>query len=213
MENTSPDELAGELLENCLAGQAVRQEALSLLASQAASETPAIAAAASRALFRGLVEPLADRFDTALCDAYVSVFARVIERVRPGWQASAARARYQRIRQPRHYTDLPRHPERVFVLSRVTLGADVAITSVVLDAVKKRFPEAEIYFVGGRKGWELFEADPRVRHLPLVYGRASTLGQRIDAGEELAETLSKLPGLVVDPDSRLTQLGLMPVCD
>ena len=35
-------------------------------------------------------------------------------------------------------------PQQVFVLSRVTLGADVAVTSIVLDAAKRRFPERAI---------------------------------------------------------------------
>ena len=29
---------------------------------------------------------------------------------------------------------------RIYVLSRVTLGADVAVTSVMLDAVKRAYP-------------------------------------------------------------------------
>ena len=36
---------------------------------------------------------------------------------------------------------LPVIRARVIVLSRVTLGADVAVTSVLLDAAKQRFPE------------------------------------------------------------------------
>ena len=32
-------------------------------------------------------------------------------------------------------------PGRVFVLSRVTLGADVAVTSVLLAAAKNAFPK------------------------------------------------------------------------
>ena len=34
----------------------------------------------------------------------------------------------------------PNRLERVYVLSRVTLGADVAVTSVMLDAAKRRYP-------------------------------------------------------------------------
>ena len=62
--------------------------------------------------------------------------------------------------------------QNVFVLSRVTLGADVAVTSVVLDAAKQRFPNAAIWFAGPQKSWELFAADPRLRHLPIAYGRS-----------------------------------------
>ena len=45
----------------------------------------------------------------------------------------------------------PASANRVYVLSRITLGADVAVTSVLLDAAKRRYPDAEIVFVGPRK--------------------------------------------------------------
>jgi len=97
----------------------------------------------------------------------------------------------------------------VYVLSRVTLGADVAVTSVLLDAAKRRYADAEIVFVGPRKSYELFEADPRIRHLLAPYARGGSLRDRlrISAGLWLED------GVVIDPDSRLTQLGLISVCD
>ena len=49
--------------------------------------------------------------------------------------------------------------------------------------------------------------------LSVVYGRASLLRERLSAAVEL-RTLVDEPGtLVLDPDSRLTQLGLIPICD
>ena len=42
---------------------------------------------------------------------------------------------------------IPERVETVYVLSRVTLGADIKITSMILDAMKKRFPGARIVFV------------------------------------------------------------------
>ena len=102
--------------------------------------------------------------------------------------------------------------EKVFILSRVTLGADIAVTSVILDAVKKRFPNSEIFFVGGRKNWELFAADCRLGHAPVQYDRGGTLPGRLAAGTALRKALSGSEAIVVDPDSRLTQLGLLPVC-
>ena len=47
----------------------------------------------------------------------------------------------------------------MLVLSRVTLGADVAVTSVLLAAAKQAWANAEIVFVGPRKNFELFAAD------------------------------------------------------
>jgi ADP-heptose:LPS heptosyltransferase len=101
---------------------------------------------------------------------------------------------------------------RVFVLSRVTLGADVAVTSVMLDAAKRRFPGADIILAGAEKSWQLFAADPRIRWLPISYGRGGSLRERLSIWPELAASLSAPESIVIDPDSRLTQLGLLPVC-
>ena len=115
-------------------------------------------------------------------------------------------ARYETIRRPRL---CQQNPAKVFVLSRVTLGADVAVTSVMLDAAKNRFPQAEIYYVGARKGWELFAADPRIHHRDASYGRSALLADRLAAKPA---DLDEHESIVIDPDSRLTQLGLLPVC-
>jgi ADP-heptose:LPS heptosyltransferase len=78
----------------------------------------------------------------------------------------------------------------------------------LLDAAKRRYPAAEIVFVAPRKNYELFESDPRIRHLPAPYARAGTLGERLRA----SAALWLEDGLVIDPDSRLTQLGILSVC-
>jgi ADP-heptose:LPS heptosyltransferase len=96
----------------------------------------------------------------------------------------------------------------VYVLSRVTLGADVAVTSVMLDAAKRRYPGAEVVFVGPQKSYELFEADPRIKHLPAPYARSGALRDRLQA----SASLWLEGGIVIDPDSRLSQLGLISVC-
>ncbi len=180
------------------------------LVESAAGEGPE-ATAASDALFGSLAEPLADSFDPQLSDAYAKVFSRVIAGGLPGHDAGELLQRYQRIRQHRHF-DPELAPNRVVVLSRVTLGADVAITSIILDAVKRRFPTADIYVAGSRKSWELFAADSRILHLPISYQRRGTLKSRLDAGAALRQELAGADYIVVDPDSRLTQLGLVPVC-
>ena len=96
----------------------------------------------------------------------------------------------------------------MYVLSRVTLGADVAITSVILDGMKRRFPASRIVFAGPGEKLRLFSADSRIEHLPVPYGRSGSLRDRIGVCPQLAEPDS----IVIDPDSRLTQLGLVPVC-
>ena len=79
-----------------------------------------------------------DLFDPAATNAYARLFAAVVEQLLPGHSAREVLERYTRVRSVRRYIG---SPKRVCVLSRVTLGADVAVTSVVLAAVKECFPE------------------------------------------------------------------------
>jgi ADP-heptose:LPS heptosyltransferase len=194
LASTSCNERAARLLDYCLRGEAWPPDLLRALADGDCSD----------ALFRVVAEGLADRFEPALCDTYAGLFAAAIA---PD-QSAALVERYRRVRVPRAITGEPR---TVFVLSRVTLGADVAVTSVILDAAKRRFPRADIYLAGPRKNWELFAADPRILHCPVDYRRGA-LRERLAAGAELRAALARPDSVAIDPDSRLTQLGLLPVC-
>ena len=93
---------------------------------------------ATRALFSIVIEQLGDLFEPALCDVYAQLFAHVISRALPEYNADELLLRYRRVRQVRRFRG--GEVRRVFVLSRVTLGADVAVTSVALAAAKERFP-------------------------------------------------------------------------
>jgi ADP-heptose:LPS heptosyltransferase len=159
------------------------------------------------ALFGMLVEGLADRFEPALCDAYVRLFSQAIAHV-TGADAATLVSRYEWVRRPRKVTA---NPKRVFVLSRITLGADVAVTSVLLAAAKQRFKRAKIMLAGPQKNYELFANDKRIHHARVDYGRGS-LRERLAAAEELKALAADPDSVVIDPDSRLTQLGLLPVC-
>jgi ADP-heptose:LPS heptosyltransferase len=161
-----------------------------------------------QALFGILVEGLADRFEPRLCDVYARLFSQAVAHVAENVDPALLVARYQCVRRPRPILG---EPHRVFVLSRVTLGADVAVTSVLLAAAKQRFPHAEIVFVGPRKNFELFAGDPRLRHADLAYPRGG-LRQRLAVSDPLTALLAAPDSVVIDPDSRLTQLGLLPVC-
>lgn len=179
-----------ELLDLCLRGQPWSSELLD----------HAIAEDKGRALFSIVVERLGDLFEPRLCDTYARLFSEVIARVCP-----------ELIPRTRRVTDragLWPVTNRVYVLSRITLGADVAVTSVLLDAAKRRYPSAEIAFVGPRKNYELFEADPRIVHREIAYARGGSLHGRLQASAALWFD----DGVLLDPDSRLTQLGLIRVC-
>jgi ADP-heptose:LPS heptosyltransferase len=165
------------------------------------------AEACGSSLFGILVEGLADRFEPALCDTYARLFAQAIAYVREGFHPALLVGRYERVRRVRPVVG---KPHRIFVLSRVTLGADIALTSVILSAAKRRFPHAELVFVGPKKNYELFAADPHVHHAPLEYRRGA-LRDRLEVWEDLQQLLADPSALIIDPDSRLTQLGLLPV--
>jgi hypothetical protein len=200
LESTSADAVAQELLGHCLAARPWPEHLLDRL----------VAEEGNGALFRIVVERLGDLFEPRLCDVYADLFADVIARRIPELlHAGHLVARYRRIRQPRK---LDRTPRNVFVLSRVTLGADVAVTSVLLDAAKRRFPESQIFFVGPQKSWELFAADARLRHISMAYGRGAKLDDRLSIWPQLREAVCQPDSIVIDPDSRLTQLGLLPIC-
>jgi ADP-heptose:LPS heptosyltransferase len=165
---------------------------------------------ASRILFRGVVEHVCDLFDPDSTVEYARFFSGVVEHVLPQYSADTLFERYLRIREPRVYNAA--EPERVVVLSRVTLGADVAVTSVLLDAAKRRFPRADIYLAGPAKNIALFGADERIKPLVVNYGRGHSLRDRLRSSEALRQLVDDDKTLVLDPDSRLTQLGIIPVC-
>jgi ADP-heptose:LPS heptosyltransferase len=207
LENISPErltteKLAQELLEHCLSSRSWPEHLLDDL----------IAGGGDRALFRIVVEKLADLFEPSLCRVYAGLFTQVIARRIPGLHADHMAARYERVRRRRVFDRDPGSIQNIFVLSRVTLGADIAVTSTILDAAKRRFPHANIWFVGPKKSWELFAADPRLRHLAIAYGRGGSIDDRLSIWPQLREAVSLEHSIVIDPDSRLTQLGLLPVC-
>lgn len=186
MENT-----CSELLSYCLRGEPWPD----ILLDQA------LAVDDSKTLLSVVVERLGDLFEPRLVETYDQLFAEVIRRVCPELT--------ERIRKGTATRPAPAEAKRVYVLSRVTLGADVAVTSVLLNAAKQRYPDAEIIFAGSRKSYELFESDPRVRHIQVPYARGGGLRERLLASGGLWID----DGIVLDPDSRLTQLGVLAVCE
>ncbi|HEX3877350.1 MAG TPA: glycosyltransferase family 9 protein [Bryobacteraceae bacterium] len=196
MRSTSCKEIAQQVLDQCIAGKAPQTLPHALL------EEPC-----SAALFGVLVEGLADRFEPSLCDAYARLFSQVAAYV-SGGDAAQMVSRYEFVRRVRQVVGTP---QRVLVLSRVTLGADVAVTSVVLAAAKQRFPKSKIQFAGPQKNYELFAGDAAIQHAPIDYPRG-TLRERLATSDQLTALTDDPECLVLDPDSRFTQLGLLQIC-
>ncbi|MFL6414361.1 MAG: glycosyltransferase family 9 protein [Bryobacteraceae bacterium] len=212
MVSTPAVELANEILNDCLEYGTWPLRTLETLIDRALNtEDSFLEVAATRAMFGIVVEGLADRFDPKLCSFYAEMFSHLVARALPEFRAGDLLRRYNQVRQT--------HPfwggevKRVYILSRVTLGADVAVTSVVMAGLKERFPDAEICLVGPAKNAELFSQDPKIVSVPIVYERSGTLRERLAAALELRELVDQVDAIVVDPDSRLTQLGMIPCCD
>jgi ADP-heptose:LPS heptosyltransferase len=210
------------------------RDAITLLCELASLDDPALARAGAHGLFPLLVEPLGDAFTADACTVYNQLFAQVIQycRQHPGGTAIDRQLRRfglvteaDLLRRAAHIRRLSRVApaqmhliRKAFVLSRVTLGADVAVTSIVLAALKELCPRSEIRLVGNAKTLELFAGDSRIQLCAIEYPRGGGLIERLTSWQCAVEALrQETLGLdpteyvIVDPDSRLTQLGLLPL--
>ncbi|HWO01385.1 MAG TPA: hypothetical protein VNS63_19150 [Blastocatellia bacterium] len=236
--DADPEQLVSELLTAIESSGTYPRERVARLAQLASSEDRQVAERASGAFFGSLVEPLADSFEPAGVSLYNQAFAQLIdacrktERGRPIDQqltglglpseadvlarAGRLRARLSGIDYSQPTEDMLSRVSRIIVLSRVTLGADVAITSLMIERFKTAFPQAEIVLVGGSKASELFGGDARLEFKTISYPRAATALDKLLTWLPLLDCVRQLTDgvercLIVDPDSRLSQLGLLPL--
>ncbi len=210
------------------------REAIELLCEINSHPDPAFSKSGLDALFPNLIEKLNDSFDPALCEIYDRVFAQVISFCRrlpamkvfdetlcdfnlPDEESLLTRKRNLVSNAHLLSNELPL--KKILFLSRVTIGADVAITSVLIAHLKKVFPDAELVFLGSNKLRELYGGDQRIRIREISYGRGATLNSRLLSWLNVVNVVNEeLIGLdadqfcVFDPDSRLLQLGLLPIC-
>ena len=171
--------LAAQLGEHagraCLVSPGELEGAVSLLCELARLDDPDLARGGVDGIFRHAVEAMGDAFEAELCDRYIGFFARVLEQCRR-WPA--AQWLDERLNRLGLYTEQDlirravslRHPrpaasrdvQKVLILSRVTLGADVAITSVILRKMMRLFPAARLILLGSPKAALLFAGERRV---------------------------------------------------
>lgn len=230
-----PEQLVAQFFSEYSQSRTHDRDLIARLTVLALSEDHAVAEPATRAIFASLVERLADSFEPDAGTLYNCVFAQIIQICRSDSRGAAldreltafglaseadvvARAEtLRRVERLAALRDLTSNIKRVIVLSRVTLGADVAVTSVIIERIKHEFPASEIVLLGGRKTTELFGGDARLQFKELAYRRAGMLIERLltwidllTCVRELTHGLTGDEYLIVDPDSRLTQLGLLP---
>ncbi|NLC70190.1 MAG: glycosyltransferase family 9 protein [Desulfuromonadaceae bacterium] len=188
----------------------------------------------SSALFGIIVEGLCDDFEELQTEEYNRVMSRVVDFCRhaPGGERLDRELgsfglttyedlfkRIEGIRSRAGEKALPETaPRKIIFLSRVTIGADVAVTSVLVQRLGRLFPAAEIVLLGSDKLKEIYRGNPRIRIREVAYSRRGNLVERFNswfavraAIEAEREGLDEEGVIVVDPDSRLSQLGVLPV--
>jgi ADP-heptose:LPS heptosyltransferase len=187
---------------------------------------------ASSALFEIVVEKLCDDFEDLPVEAYCRVMCQVISSCRTvpagreldqqltDFGITSPGQLYERAldihtRQPRY--DHRKAPGKIVLLSRVTIGADVAILSVMIQHLRRLFPGARMVVVGSHKLTGLFGGNPDLRIRELSYARSGGLFERFASWHATLEILREEAAggrddiLVIDPDSRITQLGVLPL--
>jgi ADP-heptose:LPS heptosyltransferase len=226
-------------------GECLR-DAVTLLCEITADENPEVARAGVRILFPALIERLNDSFDPAACGLYDRIFAQVIDFYRRlpdaadfdealrgfglmnesdllvrkssisnGISNGISNAMSSGMSKGRNPQSAIR---KVLLLSRVTIGADVAVTSVIIARLRALLPGAEFVLLGSAKLRELFGGDSRIRIREISYERGGGVLSRLKSwigvvktAQEEIKGLSADEFLLIDPDSRLTQLGLLPL--
>lgn len=208
-------------------------EYIDLLCQMATFHTKAdLSNIASAALFEIIVEKLCDDFEDLPVEVYSRVMCQVISFCRsvPAGKNLDARLTDFGVVSPeellrravathtrQYHRDPAKPPRRIVLLSRVTIGADVAILSVMIQRLRRLFPETDMVLVGNRKLEELFGGNPDIRIRELSYARRGGLFERFASWhatldilqQELADGEQDV--LLIDPDSRITQLGVLPV--
>src|SRR5262245_28156963 len=214
------------------------RDAVTLLCEITADENLEVARAGVRILFPALIECLNDSFDPAACALYDRIFAQMIDFYRRSplardfdealrgfglmsesdllaRKSSIMRKRRHRSEvETQNFASLRSSIRKVLLLSRVTIGADVAVTGVIIGKLRALLSGAEFVLLGSAKLRELFGGDPRVRIREIKYerggGALSRLMSWIDVVEAVKKEVNGLSAdefLLIDPDSRLTQLG------
>lgn len=189
---------------------------------------------AARTLFGVIVERLCDDFEELQTETYNRLICQVAGFLRGlpsgmrldaqlhAFHLQSEEQLYQRIESIRLSPDMPLpeglRPKRILILSRVTIGADVAVTSVICQRLANAWPEAELVVLGNAKLRQIMAPSCGLRVRELHYARHGGLVERFSVWLDLVATVQEeLQGLgdgeylLFDPDSRLTQLGVLPL--
>lgn len=226
--------VSSTFLHSNLTGGEYRRDAIDVLCKIATAEDDSEREIGRTAIFLSLTEKLSDAFNpryVLLCDR---MFAQIIDfcrRLHSGKGLDFLLSRFgidnERellLRKAKRLSIFPissrEKIKRIFVLSRVTVGAEVAVTSVMLQKMKQTFPHARTVLLAPSCMRGLFSGDEAIEFMEVAYERHGSLLDRLYSWVSLVRILdNQRDGLrsgeffIVDPDSRFTQLGLLPLTE
>jgi ADP-heptose:LPS heptosyltransferase len=229
------DRAAQQFMQHHQEGQ-FAVDALDFIINLAVSNDLEKARVGTNVFFGHVIEPLSDTFLVQDRKTLQKVLAYLIIRIRALPQAKQLHEkldqwglkdetgllnRMERLSSPKTFADgSVGKIKKIFVPSRVTLGADVLLNIPVIEKMKKRFPDAEIVFLGSEKNGSILKgSQAMVRVHTLQYKRRGVLLNRfliwldvIRAMEEETAALEQEEDfIIINTDSRLLQSGLLPI--
>ena len=225
---------AFSFLDTYLKNYCFEEEYINLLCEMTTFfQNPQLNIFGSQALFGIIIESLCDDFEELQTITYNKVMAQVISYCRSiaagnlldqklnDFGITCTQDLIQRIERIRGTEKhLPSHKKvsKIIVLSRVTIGADVAITSIILQRMKSVFPHAEIVLIGKEKAEQIYAGHEYLTLRYVPYTRNGDLLERLSSWHEvldiIEDELRETPReetILIDPDSRLSQLGVLPL--
>jgi ADP-heptose:LPS heptosyltransferase len=197
-------------------------------------EDPALSDQPAKALFGIIIESLCDDFEELHTTTYNRVMTQVITHCRSVPAGSELDAtlksfdvhcakdlfnRLNEIRNEDHRLPPPEAVKKVILLSRITIGADVAVTSVAIQRMGALYPDAKLALIGGGQLEELYGGNPQLTLREIQYSRKGGLLERLlswhDVLQIVHEEMADAPEetILLDPDSRLSQLGALPLIE
>ena len=188
---------------------------------------------AAQSLFGIIIESLCDDFEELQTDTYNRVMAQVITYCRELPAGNSLNQtlkqfglnsrqdilnRISSIRSDGRCLPQPQRISKILLMSRVTIGADVAITSVIIQRLAELYPAAQMVLIGGSKLDEVYGGNPDLTLRRIDYNRRGGLLDRLYSWHTVLEIIRKETAgltsgetILIDPDSRLSQLGVLPL--
>lgn len=230
------DQIANFCIDRIIEGGSQHFEGIQLLCEMACFyDQGAKNSIAAKKLFGTIIETLCDSFDNIALEIYnrimtniitsyvhknqATLFAHNLDKFARYWGTDLELRISKLINEDKLLPNVNK-VKNIFLLSRVTIGADIAISSVIIQRLLNFFKLDSIVIFGNSKIEQIFGNNPIIRFRNIAYPRRGGLQERLNVWNQLVEGMQKelhrcgeKTTIVIDMDSRLTQLGLLPVTD